>query len=65
MKFRKYQQRRDYMLDLIEKGYKGTAEDIAMRIGISRRTFFEYLHDFREEGICIEYDKSLKKYIKK
>ncbi|ETN96378.1 helix-turn-helix domain-containing protein [Zhouia amylolytica] len=65
MKFRKYQQRKAFMLDLIEKGYPGSAAVMAEKIGISRRTFFEYINDFRMEGIYIVYDKSQKTFIKK
>ena len=62
MRFRKYLEKRAYLLNLIETNTYGNAVTLAYKVGISRRTFFDYLSEYREEGILIVYDKSEKKY---
>ena len=64
MKFRIYKERRAHLLSLIEKEHPGNATTLAKKVGISRSTFYEYLQEFKIEGINVEYDKSEKKYIK-
>ena len=47
---------------LIRKGKTGCAYKLAKRIKMSRRTFFETLEGFREQGIPIEYSKDEESY---
>jgi len=62
MRFRKYQQNKAYLLAIINRNTAGSAQTLASLVGISRRTFFEYLKDYKEEGILVTYDKVEKKY---
>ena len=50
------------LVDLLESNYPGTAEEIAEKLFVSRRTLFRYLEELRDRGAKIEYCKYKKTY---
>lgn len=62
MGYREYINRRTHLMSLLERGYPGNASELASLVGISRRTFFDYLLEFKEEGYEVEYNKVEKKF---
>ncbi len=50
------------LVDLLEKGQASTAEDIAKKLNVSRRTVFRYLEEFRDRGAVIEFSKRESSY---
>lgn len=50
------------LLDYLETNHPGTADEIAGKLNISRRTFFRYLDDLRAHGATIEYCNHKKTY---
>lgn len=50
------------LLNILESNCPGTADEIAEKLDISRRTFFRYLEELRDHGAIIEYCKCQKTY---
>jgi predicted DNA-binding transcriptional regulator YafY len=50
------------LLDILESNYPGTADEIAEKLDISRRTLFRYLEELRDRGAIIEYCKCQRTY---
>ena len=44
--------------DLIRTGGTGSAEELASKLGVCRRTVFDYLDHIKAKGAKICYDKS-------
>jgi predicted DNA-binding transcriptional regulator YafY len=49
MQFGKYQQRMEYLIELIRKERTGPPRELAARLGISERMLYHYL---RELSVC-------------
>ncbi|MFZ2906536.1 MAG: HTH domain-containing protein [Cyclobacteriaceae bacterium] len=62
MQFDKYTQRMRYLQELIEKQKTGTPEELAKKLGISRRMLFEYLTAIKENGMPVQYCRTRKRY---
>jgi DNA-binding Lrp family transcriptional regulator len=52
----------DYLHSLLRRGRTGCAEELAKRVGISRRAVFIDLEELRELGIPVEYNKTTDSY---
>lgn len=46
-----------YLIQLLESNCSGTADELAEKLEVSRRTFFRYLEELRARGAEIEYCK--------
>lgn len=58
MQFPKFVERIDRIEDLIRKEATGTPQQLAAKIGISRRMLYNYLDYLKnEKGITIAYDR--------
>lgn len=57
MSYREYKNRIEVLINLIEIENTGTAQELAVKLGISRRTVSEYLSDLKSEGYMIKYDR--------
>jgi len=42
---------------LIKREYTGNADELAEKLGVSRRTAFNYLETLRDEGVVIKFSK--------
>jgi len=62
MDFRTYEQRLEYILELLEKGRFRSLETMALRFLCSTRTIKRMLNHLRDRGIDIQYDRLEKKY---
>lgn len=47
---------------LLRTYYRGTADELANRLGVSRRTIFEYFDILKSHGAEIKYDRYSKSY---
>jgi predicted DNA-binding transcriptional regulator YafY len=56
-------QKLNYLIQLIEKEGTGTAEDLANRFGVSRRTIFRYIEELRLMGAEISYSHTRNSFI--
>ncbi|RFZ91099.1 HTH domain-containing protein [Mucilaginibacter conchicola] len=65
MDFRTYEQRLDYILELLQKGRFRSLGDTASRFDCSTRTIKRMLNHLRERGHDITYDRLQKKYFLK
>ncbi len=50
------------LLHILESNCCGTADEIAEKLDISRRTFFRYIEELRDRGAEIEYCRYSKTY---
>ena len=57
-----YFERLEYMDFLIRSGKSGTLNEMALKLGVSRRTAFEYLGILESLGAEIEYNSVKKVY---
>lgn len=62
MDYRYYEQRLEYILELLQKGRFGTLVTAAKRFSVSTRTVKRMLVHLRDKGHQIEYDRKNKKY---
>jgi DeoR/GlpR family transcriptional regulator of sugar metabolism len=62
MDYRSYEQRLDYILELLEKGRFRSLEACASRFSCSTRTIKRMLNHVRDRGNDIRYDRLQKKY---
>ncbi|MFZ2906534.1 MAG: HTH domain-containing protein [Cyclobacteriaceae bacterium] len=49
-------------MELIEKQKTGTPEELAKKLGISRRMLFEYLTAVKANGMPVHYCRTRKRY---
>ncbi len=52
-----------YLSELIDNKNTGTADHIAEKLGISRRTIFRYLKDLKLMGAEISFDQKRNTYV--
>jgi predicted DNA-binding transcriptional regulator YafY len=57
-----YQERLDYIVQLAERSSTGTPENLATRLGVSKRTIKRMVYVLREKGIPIKYNRDLRTY---
>ena len=62
MDYRSYEQRLDYILELLDKGRFRSLADCAARFSCSTRTIKRMLNHLRDRGHDIQYDRLQKKY---
>lgn len=62
MSYSEYRKKLSFLNDLLKQGYTGTAEDLAWKLNVSRRTVFRYLDELRINGAIIGYSKTKKTY---
>ncbi len=62
MQFEKYAKRIDYLNELIRKESTGTPNNLAVKLGISRRMVFNYLDFINDATGGIYYCKKNKTY---
>lgn len=58
----KYVKRFDYLQELIQRQSTGSPGELALKLGISRRTLFEYLNYLRDRGAPLAYSRKQKTY---
>lgn len=59
---REFIKRLDRIDKLVQRKQTGTAQELAERLGISRRTTLEYIAIMKERGAPIYYDRYRKSY---
>jgi predicted DNA-binding transcriptional regulator YafY len=57
-----YLNRRKNLHDLLKNRYSGTAQELAKKLGVERRTLFNYFEVLRTMGAEISYDISSRTY---
>lgn len=57
-----YQERLDYIVQLAERSRTGTPENLATKLGVSKRTIKRMVYVLREKGIPIKYNRDLMTY---
>ena len=62
MSYREYVNRIEYLKYLINNKRTGTAQELALKLGVSRRTVFDYLSRLRDEGHRICYCRKVRTY---
>ncbi|RXQ97405.1 helix-turn-helix domain-containing protein [Ancylomarina salipaludis] len=62
MSYREYVNRIEYLKYLINNKRTGTAQELALKLGVSRRTVFDYLSHLRDEGHRICYCRKTRTY---
>lgn len=62
MQFNKFNDRIIYLRKLIEQESTGTPDELASRLGISRRMVFEYLNELKGQGARLAFNKKKKSY---
>ncbi len=62
MNYSDYMKKLSFLNDLLKQGDTGTAEDLAGKLNVSRRTVFRYLDELRINGAVIGYSKTKKTY---
>ncbi|MBP8977669.1 MAG: HTH domain-containing protein [Bacteroidales bacterium] len=62
MNFVDRKQKLEYILELIEKGKTGTAEELSKRVYVSLPTLYRYISDLRRLGYQIGYCTYRKTY---
>ena len=62
MSYSEYMKKLFFLNDLLKQGDTGTAEDLAWKLNVSRRTVFRYLDELRMNGAVIGYSKTKKTY---
>ena len=50
------------LINILEANCPGTADEIAEKLNVSRRTLFRYLEELRDRGAAIEYCKCQRTY---
>ncbi len=63
MTYNDYYRKLSYLIDLINKGDTGDANNLAEKLKISRRTLFRYLEELKDCGAEISFSKSKCTYI--
>jgi DeoR/GlpR family transcriptional regulator of sugar metabolism len=62
MDYRSYEQRLNYLVELLEKNRFRSLENMAERFSCSTRTIKRMLNHLRDRGHVIKYDRLQKKY---
>ena len=65
MSYSDYMNKLFYLAELLEKEQAGTADYLAIKLNVSKRTVYRYLNKLRDEGAVIHCSKSKKGYILK
>lgn len=65
MNFITYQERLNYVLDLIEKGSLRSPKQVANQFFCNEETVREMINNLREQGYKIAYSRKVKKYLLK
>jgi len=62
MAYSDYQRRMEFLQFQIKHQRTGDANEFASKLGISRRTLFNYLETLRDEGAKIKFCRNRKTY---
>ncbi|MFZ2906545.1 MAG: helix-turn-helix domain-containing protein [Cyclobacteriaceae bacterium] len=62
MQFDKYNQRIQYLQELIEKQRTGTPKELAGRLGISERMVYRYIDLLKDQGRPVHFCNKRKSY---
>ena len=62
MSYSDYFEKLFYLVDLLNQENTGSADILAEKLNVSRRTVFRYLDDLRLKGAVIGFSKSKKTY---
>ncbi|MFA8436943.1 MAG: helix-turn-helix domain-containing protein [Marinifilaceae bacterium] len=62
MSYREYINRMELLVYLIDKESTGTAQELANRLCVSRRTVFGYLSLLKDDGRTIRYSRKRRTY---
>lgn len=62
MQIEKYIERLKFLHDLIGRRSTGRPEELASRIGVSKRMIFEYLNELKAFGAPIAYSRKFNSY---
>ena len=62
MAYSEYCRKMERMQHCIKLEHTGCADELADKLGISRRTFFNYLEILRDEGKVIKFSRNRKTY---
>ena len=62
MAYENYCRKMESLKYKIKQENTGTAKELAEKLGISRRTLFNYLEKLRDEGSVIKFDKNRRSY---
>ncbi len=65
MTFKAYQERLNYLLDLIRKGSAHSPKQMAKQFSCNEKTVKDMINVFREQGYEIVYNRNAKKYLLK
>lgn len=63
MSFEEQTARIEYLISLIENFNTGKAENLAMKLGVSRRTVFSDLEFLKGKGHVIVYNRTVGSYL--
>lgn len=63
MSFEEQTARIEYLISLIENFNTGKAENLAMKLGVSRRTVFSDLEFLKGKGYVIVYNRTVGSYL--
>jgi predicted DNA-binding transcriptional regulator YafY len=62
MKFERFNERMEYLEDLIKRQATGTPKELASKLGLSERMVYRYIHYYIEKGNNIEFSRTKKTY---
>lgn len=62
MNYSEFLETKKKLENMIERECTGTAEELAQRLGFSRRTVFNYLDILKNEGYEIKFNRCLNTY---
>jgi predicted DNA-binding transcriptional regulator YafY len=62
MSYSDYLEKLLYLVDLLNHGNTGSADILAKKLNVSRRTIFRYLDELRMKGAVIGFSKIKKTY---
>ena len=62
MSYIEFAKRIKCLIRLIEGGNTGTAEELATRLGVSRRTIFSYIAHIEDDGYVVAYCRQRKTF---
>jgi len=63
MQFEKFADRLSRLNQLIEEGATGTPEEVARKLGVSKRMLLYYIEYLKDKGAEINYSRSTRTYV--